>query len=294
MAWDPHCPFLLYCACEDGQICVVDARVQGQILCSFAAHDKTCTALSFSVKVPGMLMTSSIDKTIRVWDTLALHAAPEDAAAAGGDAKEAKGKKGKDKDKKIKSKAKSALQPSLVAQKTMNAGKLFTMQMYADAPFVVASGGDRGAVAVWLSDEMESLREHFGSRVQAEEVEPLRAQAGSGSMGPNAVVRQDDDDDSEDEGGVAKNVMRTVEEMDALMHSSDDDDDSELEGMIEEMEAEAEGGEDGSEGSEEMDDPDDYEDSDDGWMDGDKEAPTPALVAASASKKKGKGKKGKK
>lgn len=42
----------------------------------------------------------------------------------------------------------------MVAYKTMNAGKLFALQFYYDEPFLLATGGDKGLVAVWESDEM--------------------------------------------------------------------------------------------------------------------------------------------
>ena len=42
----------------------------------------------------------------------------------------------------------------MVAYKTMNVGKLFSVQYYQDEPFLLAAAGDKGVVAVWESDEL--------------------------------------------------------------------------------------------------------------------------------------------
>ena len=39
----------------------------------------------------------------------------------------------------------------------MNVGKLFALQFYPSDPFMMATGGDKGIVAVWESDEQEIL-----------------------------------------------------------------------------------------------------------------------------------------
>ena len=52
----------------------------------------------------------------------------------------------------------------MVAYKSMNVGKLLALQYYHDDPFLLATGGDKGMVAVWESDEMEQLRKRFTHR----------------------------------------------------------------------------------------------------------------------------------
>ena len=47
-----------------------------------------------------------------------------------------------------------SISPHMVAYKTMSAGKLFALEYYNDDPFLLATGGDKGVVAVWESDEM--------------------------------------------------------------------------------------------------------------------------------------------
>ena len=139
IAWDKGYPVHLYCACEDGQVVCIDTRHKTETAFSFQAHDQTCTALSFSDKIPGFLCTASVDKTTKVWDTSVVHEA---------------GKA-----------TKKQKQPLQVAYKSLNAGKLFTMQMYGSSPFTLAAGGDKGILAIWNSDETAAIKAHFQSRV---------------------------------------------------------------------------------------------------------------------------------
>lgn len=144
MKWNPFQPNHLYCSLEDGQVTCVDVRRPGSPLATFQAHTKTCSCLSFSKIVPGMLATSSVDKTVRVWDVSSVG---------------------------------SAVAPQLVAYKSMNVGKLFTVEYYPSDHFTLAAGGDGGVVAVWESDEQEAIKAHFSSRipgaVAAEEAESV-------------------------------------------------------------------------------------------------------------------------
>ena len=149
----------------------------------------------------------------------------------------------------------------------MNAGKLFALQCYKDSPYVLATGGDKGSVAVWLSDEMEPLRKHFDSRIgfvtdtdtatatATEDV--LRAQVNSAYVVTDDVFREA--------------IFAT--------HGSDEDSDDEEDEDGDEMDM------DGVQDDGELDDPDDLEDEDESWMDN-----TPAPVPAPAQKGKGKGK----
>jgi WD40 repeat protein len=118
----------------------------------FQAHDETTSGLSFSPRVPNMLVSSSIDKTVKVWDVQAATDASIAAAAAVALASEeesaaAKKKEKKEKEKKKKKAAESEAkvpEPQMVAYKTMNVGKLFTVQYCADEPFMMAAAGDKG------------------------------------------------------------------------------------------------------------------------------------------------------
>ena len=79
-----------------------------------------------------MLATASIDKTVRVWDTL--HVSEENS-------------------------------PKLIAYKSMNVGRLFTLQFCADEPYLLATAGDQGVLAVWESSEVEQIKDNFDGRI---------------------------------------------------------------------------------------------------------------------------------
>jgi periodic tryptophan protein 1 len=130
MAWDPFNSSRLYVSTESGHICCIDVRQQGSPLFTFQAHEKAVSSLSFSASVPGMLATASVDKVVKVWDS-----------------------------------ASEAEVPQLIAYKSMNIGKLFTLQYYPNNPFLLACAGDKGQVAFWESDEVKEIEERFSSRV---------------------------------------------------------------------------------------------------------------------------------
>jgi periodic tryptophan protein 1 len=146
LAFDPFAPHHLYGATEDGRVFVIDMRKfvtsssqyttlsQKDFLLSFQAHDKTVSSLSLSAGIPGLLATSSLDKTVKIWDTASLQADLSDTP------------------------------PVCVAYKSMNVGKLFTAKFSGDDPFLYATGGDKGMVAVWEVDEMDAIRTHFDNR----------------------------------------------------------------------------------------------------------------------------------
>jgi len=279
MQWDPHSKSHLYVSCEDGSVLICDIRTASAKdsarqapMCQFKAHGKTVTSISFSPSIPGFLVTASVDKTVRVWDTLGVHsrdptAAPAAAADAGGGKKE---KKSKGKDTVVKSSV--SAEPKLIAQKALNAGKLFTVSCFGDSPYVLAAGGDKGAVAVWLSDEMDSLKAHFDSRIgvnSALQLDTLRAK----SSGSNGMTGED------------------IEKMDSFRErafaSRDDDGDEESDDEEEEVLAGMNIYSD--------DDADSEEDlgggGDDSWMDGDREAePAPVKKPAKKTPVSGKGK----
>lgn len=80
----------------------------------------------------GMMASASVDKTVRVWDT---HNSVD------------------------------GEMPRLVAYKTMAVGKLFTLQFNSDDPYLLATAGDKGMLAIWESSELEVIKTTFESRV---------------------------------------------------------------------------------------------------------------------------------
>ena len=49
----------------------------------------------------------------------------------------------------------------------MKQGDLFTVQMYADIPWVLACGGQKGELAIWDTEEDSTIVEHFKDKLSA-------------------------------------------------------------------------------------------------------------------------------
>lgn len=77
-----------------------------------AAHDKATCALSFCPSVPGLLMTASTDKKVKLWDV-------------------------------------SGAAPTQLAAEDLQVGSVFTAAFCRDAPLLVAAAGSKGTVSVW-------------------------------------------------------------------------------------------------------------------------------------------------
>ena len=112
-----------------------------------------------------MFASASVDKTVRVWDVSAVRS--------------------------------TALEPKLVAYKTMNVGKLFTLQFSPDDPFLLATGGDMGMLAVWESSEIEIIKSRFEERLGSKVVEgQIQADIGDFEIGSEAKGSIEVDNDA--------------------------------------------------------------------------------------------------
>ena len=164
LQWNPSNDNELFVSLENGYVVCIDRRNTSAASYAFQAHSKTVSSLFFSKDVPGMMSTASVDKTVKVWD---LHVADCAARTA----------------------------PTCVAYKTMGVGHLLTADysfVSKDVPldestgrphqtagsFLMAAGGDAndGAPAVWYSDELPEVVEHFCS-AERKEATALRLQA---------------------------------------------------------------------------------------------------------------------
>jgi periodic tryptophan protein 1 len=127
LTWNPHDTNQLVVSCEDGNIHVFDLAAKK---CAFEikGHVGAVSAVSFAPRVPGMLATAGVDKSVRIWDVTTDRA-------------------------------------ECVASKSMGIGEIYCAEWYKDSPFLLASGGAKDKVALWEVDESEVVERRFASRV---------------------------------------------------------------------------------------------------------------------------------
>ena len=64
-------------------------------------------------------------------------------------------------------KSSGQFEPLCVKERDMKQGDLFTVQMYADIPWVLACGGQKGELAIWDTEEDSTIVEHFKDKLSA-------------------------------------------------------------------------------------------------------------------------------
>lgn len=67
LAWDPHQPTNFVVSTERGEVLCYDTRrgAGAEALFTLAAHAKAVTSLALNPLAPGLLVTGSVDKTVR-------------------------------------------------------------------------------------------------------------------------------------------------------------------------------------------------------------------------------------
>lgn len=128
LAWCPHAPTCFLVSCEDGLVACYDARkgAGSDPLYSLHAHDKPTCTMSFSPGAPGLLVTGSTDKKLKLWDVA---------------------------DNK----------PSLLATQEPKVGAIFSAGFSRDSPFLVACAGAKGTVAVWDTTSVPAVAAKYKS-----------------------------------------------------------------------------------------------------------------------------------
>jgi len=170
VTWDYHNPVIFGLSTESGDVSFFDVRLGPSALplVSFQAHEKACSQLCGNVKVPGLYATCSADKTIKVWDLQEEFASSSHVEVAGKVTCK----------KKTKKPAVALKDKAPIVTKKMKVGKLFSCQFSVNCgdvslnadPFLISTGGSKGAVALWhigsAEDEEESkFLSVFGDRV---------------------------------------------------------------------------------------------------------------------------------
>jgi len=136
IAWDPHNQQYLTAASEDGYVRCWDVRKfggsDGEPVWSLVAHEYGGVSdICYNPHVPGMLITSSIDKTVALWDT-----------------------------NKLQNNS-----PTPCGSKDMNVGRLHTVSCYPSSPWLLACGGSGNELAIWDMESEDAIRNRFADRV---------------------------------------------------------------------------------------------------------------------------------
>ncbi len=70
VTWDLHNPHQFLVSTDNGTVTCHDARKAGEgPIFTIGAHTEACTGLAVNPLEPGLLATSSLDRTIKLWDT---------------------------------------------------------------------------------------------------------------------------------------------------------------------------------------------------------------------------------
>jgi periodic tryptophan protein 1 len=151
---------LLFTATEDGCVSILHRQKPDCAIVVWKAHDGAVSALAQSKDVPGMLVTGSVDRTIKVWD-----------------ARESS----------------DGTPPQLVYARKSKAGAVFgaalrplsvSSGLQGQSPFVLAYAGAKGVLVVSdLAAESEAVRETFAGCMSSSARDVLRRRVARTRLG---------------------------------------------------------------------------------------------------------------
>eukprot|EP00698_Gefionella_okellyi_P026323 TRINITY_DN9977_c0_g1_i1.p1 TRINITY_DN9977_c0_g1~~TRINITY_DN9977_c0_g1_i1.p1 ORF type:complete len:444 (-),score=84.13 TRINITY_DN9977_c0_g1_i1:90-1235(-) len=118
ICWRPN-ELQVFVSTEDGAITCLDGR-SGAKLYDFQAHDKACCALSFTAGEHPLLVSSSPDRTVALWDV--------------------------------------SNGARLIARRAMDVGGLLCVCAHPVEPLLIATGSMKGKVAVWAAADDENVQ----------------------------------------------------------------------------------------------------------------------------------------
>lgn len=153
---------------QSGHMVGFDSRRIETPVFNVKAHRKGCSAAAFSPHAANMLVTVGVDKMCKIWDITA------NASADG-----------------------TTFTPECISEKDMKQGDLFTVQMYADIPWVLATGGQKGELAIWDTEADLKVKKHFKDSMP-EKAKSLKKKADKGFEAGDAEMADGDSSGFED------------------------------------------------------------------------------------------------
>ena len=129
--WHTSEPTQFLVSNEDGMVMCFDTRMGSNSDCVFnlQAHDKATTGLSMCAGAAGLLVTCSTDKTVKLWDL------------NGG-------------------------KPAILSQHSPQVGAIFSCGFSPSVPYLVATAGSKGTVAVWDIMSEAAVRSAHGKSLE--------------------------------------------------------------------------------------------------------------------------------
>ncbi|PWZ02733.1 WD40 repeat-like protein [Testicularia cyperi] len=169
---------------EDGVVQSYDARVPGQAIWTLQAHDQACTSIDVSPHIPNCLLTSSSDRTIKLWNlTEPSEPAPGalgslGALGAGGPQRSI----------------------NLTLSRDLGIGKIFSARFSPNDPLTLAAAGSQGQLHVFNALSNHAVRKTFADRLRKLDGDLKVDLDGSEPSRGDGIVRlQDDDEDDDDD-----------------------------------------------------------------------------------------------
>ncbi|RPB03697.1 WD40 repeat-like protein [Choiromyces venosus 120613-1] len=181
--WDPHDDHYFYASTESGNLYLYDSRhpppasslSQSKPVWTLKAHDKSLSAFDVNPVIPGFIVTASVDKSVKLWNTQAEN-------AGGG--------------------------PAMVVSRDFDLGKVFSARFAPDKEvgFRLAVAGSKGIVKVWDTSTNAGVRRAFAGRVAGAVVAGEEKEEGVVGAAEDSSDGSEEEDGDEEEDGFEINL----------------------------------------------------------------------------------------
>ncbi|MBW0555760.1 hypothetical protein O181_095475 [Austropuccinia psidii MF-1] len=171
--WNPFEPNAFLVTLDNGHIQSYDSRMlprftespESKALWTLSAHDSAVSAMDVSSVIPGLFVTGGLDRMVKVWNL-------EDKVGLP--------------------------QLSMVVNRDLNVGKVFSVGFCPDDAMTVAVAGSEGTLQIWDLGTNHGVRAIFGDRLkQYANIEPSarKTDSGGGVIGLKNDSETDEEED---------------------------------------------------------------------------------------------------